>query len=236
MKKASELRKELGALGLDEDEVNGAIKKAIAKGTAEDDEGDGDGDEGFDEMEKAMSALDKTVDALGKSGQEARAPIAKGGSGVPDVHVDGGDDGEDVTEHVEAIARGTLAMQKAVRDQHAVTADALVALAKGFGAQANLIKAQGRALARLERQNVELAKALGAPVPPRALTGAAPIAHPGEQLNKGGADAAEKWMDEAMAELRNPATDTGRRHRLGKGISLVQEGYPLDQVKAELGL
>lgn len=107
---------------------------------------------------------------------------------------------EHVTAHNEVLQKGWLALGKVVQQLTEVVEDQD---------------------AKIEH----LTKSLGIVQPPRALTGAAPLPTPGEQLQKGeGASSRDEVLSKAHAILSDPETPQRRKQEMLSAVSLLDTG------------
>lgn len=229
---ASAAKADLLAKGLSDEDATAAIRKMVAAGKVTDDVGLAKGvdfaaiDAALDELKKgagaapALSDLDfdpaAHTDALERAGALVDAVTAR------------------ADEVVKSSSAGNAAMFKGYE-----------ALVGGFRGLAETVQgalvAQRTKLDEVTKGMDGIAAALNLPVPPRGVTGAVPIPHPGEIAKAGSADEtfakSEKLIAKCEAELQKGGGDAGRMKRLADAVGTLTSGAsnPVELAR-ELGI
>lgn len=211
MIKASELRTRLKKGGFDAEAAETIIKGEIDAGRAEDD-GVG-GMIPVDMLIEASAALRDLPDL----GEPERAELAKGAA-LP----------EEASDLMRAAAVNTENLVDYQRE-------ALPAIAKGVMAHGVVIESLTSALAQLQTLVKGIDERLSAPVPPRGLTGAKPLPHPGERTieksEKPAATAPALSRAQLHTALRERQTEIIRK---GAAVS-HEEAAELDSIGRAIG-
>lgn len=200
MKTAAELRKSLA--GLPEDQIDEIVKRQVEAGNVTDEDGDGES--------ITMADARKVAEELRKSMDLDPPEDFETNDEPPEVDDNGYLDVYATLEHFAKAADGLVERQEAYTDYTTGQVEVLqkawlagLELTKELVAQNNqlsaMVKSQGERLDAIASQ-------LGAPIPPRSVTGnAAAIPSPGEQaaeeMAKGGADVRDKVINAIHAKM-----------------------------------
>jgi len=197
-------------------------EKAVQKADGEYEDEESESEEGEEEEEEGeeeeMSEVEKAAAPVASNEEyDVVAIISKGADQI-----------------LDSVERQNTALAKGYGQLN----DTLGTFAKAFTAQNDRIKT-------LESHIESIAKALDAPLPPRAVTGTVePVPAPGEvhtdQIEKSGIGgvnlAPSELIAKAMEEIKNDDTDGNRKFTLLKAVSEIDSGVPATIVAARYNI
>lgn len=229
MIKASDLKAKLVDLGVESADADRIVKGRIESGDAENDLG----------AASSESAIDPTaLDAMAAVFAER---LAKGATAATETVTDDDDDDADIDGDVadprlDVLAKGADRIVAAVDAKYEQLAKGWLAHGQVYAALAKGVVGLTEQLTGLRGQVDAIAKALGQPIPPRAVTGSVEqIDAPGEQ----GAYADEmvvrdRLLAKGHAIISDDSIPLHRRHQVASGISALDAGALPSQVAREL--